>query len=570
MPLTPAEYEKIWQERLAAVPDERRDMDRQLTAHVQDEGAIRSLTPMLPQGMGEAMEWYTRIAKATELANRVSRPEIGADRKALFSDPTIRWTEIPGTLPRLNRVQPNLLRAMAVQDPLIQSILQNKKNRMIRHAKLVRGGIQAALEGAEGFDFYPTYKPRHEALTEQEEAERLALAQFVLDSGDRPRFAYDGRPNRDDLSRESFAQMLAIWVEQRYVLDAVAIEIVRTRNKRRISGLYAVDGGSIVRTDPASWPYQDTPESKANPQARYAQVFQNRIYTTFGSDDLYYHYANPRDALGMRGYGISETEMSIKLTTGILNVLTTNNALFDRNALPPGMLLLFGQINSNQLSEWQAEWDAYRLGAGGQWGLPALNIRDPQGKVDYLRLDGAPSEMVFSSYVSFLGAIRCAIFGVDASEMNLSSFGGNNSNLSSGKDLSTRAQETRIRSFLPDMQRVETMYNEILGPATGGRWQFGFTGLIKEEPKELWTRLERIATVDELRQVAGLKPLTGIVGGSLANSPAISQLALAAIKDGAVDTDGDGALSIKEVADGAKKDKSVPAGTKKEDAPAEK
>lgn len=556
--LTSAEYERIWNERLAAIPDERRDMDAQLQAHVQDQGETRRLSGYMPQGMGEAMEWYTRIAKATELANRVGRAEIGGERRALASDPTMTWTEVPGTLPRIGRVNPVLLRAMAVQDPLIQAILQNKKNRLFRHAKLVRDGIQAMIEGAEGFDVVPTFKPEHEALTEQEERERAALGSFILNSGDRERFTYDGGPNRDDLRRESMSQMLAHWVEQRYVLDAVATEIVRTRNRRRLSGLHVVDGATILATDPASWPYQDIPEAKANPDARYVQVWRGRIYTTFGSDDLYYSYANPRDALGMRGYGISETEMSIKLTTGILNVLTTNNALFDRNALPPGMMLLFGQIGSNQLSEWQAEWDAYRLGAGGQWGLPALNIRDPQGKVEYLRFDGAPNEMVFSSYVGFLGAVRCAIFGVDASEVNLSAFGGNNSNLSGGKGFDSRVEETRNRAFLPDLGRIEVMYNEILTPATSGRWRMRFVGAEKQDPKELRDIFRANASVNEVRRVLlKMPPLDGVEGESLSNNPALAQQKLVSISEGKLDANGNGVPDDKEK-------KPVPAGTKKE------
>lgn len=562
------EYEFNWRNRGRATPDERADMNRQLSDHVRDDSAMRSLIPQMPQGMGEAGEWLNRIAKATELANRTQRPERGTDRRAITSDPTMSWRDIPGLLPKFGRIGPSLLRAMAMQDPLIQGILQNKKARMSRHAKLVRAGIQSAMEGAEGFDFYPTYKDRHEALTPEEEQERQALARFVLDSGDRPRFTGDGSPNRDDLSRESFEQMLAIWVEQRYVLDAVAIEIVRTRNGRRLSGLYAVDGATIARTDPAAWPYLDTPESRDNPRARYAQVYQNRIYTTFGSEDLYYDYANPRDALGQRGYGISETEMSVKLTTGILNVLATNNALFDRNALPPGLLLMFGQINSNQLVEWQAEWDAYRLGAGGQYGLPALNIRDPQGKVDYLRLDGAPSEMVFSAYISFLGAIRCAIFGVDASEMNMSAHGGNNSNLKSGDGFKDRASESRQKSFIPDMQRVERMYNEILGPATGGRWQMAFTGLVKEDPEAIWKRVSMTASYDELRGLNGQKPVGGLLGSLPANNSALSQMILASLKDGAISISKDGAIEMSTIE--KEEEKPVPAGTKKEGAPVKK
>lgn len=531
-PMRYAEFREAFNNRRLAPPDERREMERAVQSHLLDPGATKQMMGNLPGNVNEAGLWLEQIAKATVMHNRTQRPELGTDRRAVFTDPVLQWTDIPGTLPKLNRLHPSINRAMAAQDPLIQSILQNKKNRMVRHSGEARFGLQAAIEGAEGFDIIPLFKERWDELTPAEEAERREIIEFVINSGDAPRFQTNGLPNRDDLSRETFGQMLSIWVEQRYVLDAVAIEMVRTRNGRKLSGLYSVDGGTILRTDDRSWPYQDVPEAIRNPRARYVQAVQNRLYTSFGSNDLYYDYANPRDAIGSRGYGFSETEMSVKLTTGILNVLTTNNAQFDRNAIPPGILLLFGQINSNQLVDWQAEWDAYRLGAGGGFGLPALNIADPQGKVQYLRTDGDPSEMVMSTYINFLAAIRCAIFGVDVGEVNVSAFGGNNSNLSSGKDHQSRVDETRNRSFLPDMKRVANMYNEILSPMLGGRWRFGFTGLIKENPEDIWARNEKISTIDEMRVLNGQKPLGGVVGAALASNPSISQMSTLAAKDG--------------------------------------
>ena len=548
--LTDSEYGKAYPDRNnPGVPaDEQRDIQAALHAHVYDPAAVRALQQNMPQGASEGVQSLVEIGKAIETANRYRRPEQGVPRKTLQFDQLMTWTEVPGTLSRRGRVSPLILRAMADQDPLIQSILQNKINRSNMHTTFVESGIQAMLEGLKGFDIVSTLKKPWDALSEGEERERHAIKDFILNMGDVGRFGEGDKPNRDDLGRESFPQVMSQLVRQRFVIDAIAIEIQRSLNRKKISGLYVVDGASIMRTDPSEWGYLELPESIKNPNARYVQVWRNQIVTSLGSEDLAYYYANPRDAIGQRGYGISETEISMKLTTGILNVLSTNNALFDRSALPPGILTMFGQVNQNQMLEMSQEWDAYRGGAGGQWGFPMINIRDPQGKLQYLRTDGQPSEMVFSAYVNFLAAIRCAIFGVDVNEINVSPFGGNNSGLNSGKDHQSRVDETKNRSHYPFMSMVATIINEIIAPNWGGRWRFTWVGLQQDDPAEMRKVFQANATVDEVRQtLLRMPPIGGIIGGSLSNSPALAQMNLAAIKDGAIDANGDGQINASEV-----------------------
>jgi|GEM_PF-6392625 len=548
MTLSDREFSTMMRDRWVAPAQERADMMAQLAGHVYDESSMRSYAELLPQGASEATDAIMRlqgVTKAIEMENRVRREEKGLTRQALFDDPLYRWTEVPGTLPRLARVPPQMLRRMANDDPIIVSILQIMRNRALRFCKETRGGIQAMMEGAEGFDIVPTFKESWEALTPAEEQERASIVNFILNSGDVGRFTFGARPNREDLRREPMAGMMSHRVHQRYVLDAVAVELEKTRNKRRLSGLYVVDGATIARTDAREWPYGEIPEAIHNPTAAYVQIVRNQPFTTFGSEDLWYEYANPRDAIGLRGYGFSETEMSIKLTTGILNVLTTNNAIFDRGAVPPGILAILGQINQQQMLEFQQEWDRYRLGAGGQWGLPAINIRDPQGKLAYLRTDGNPSEMVFSAYINFLAAIRCATFGVDVQEVNVSAFGGSNSGLNSGKDTQTRIDESKNRAFFPFMDGALVMYNELLKAFWGGRWRMTFVGLIKEDAKSLRETFQRVATVDEVRMVMlKMPPIGGVVGTSLANNPAVSQMTLSALQHGMIVQNEDGGFAV--------------------------
>jgi len=544
--LTDTEFHNLWRARhLTAPQDERAEMDQRLWGHVYDPSRRREFELALPQGMEESAglaHSLARVEKAVRQENRVRRPEQGAKRQSIFDDPLISWANVQGVLPRMGRIPPQLLRSMARQNPIKQGILQIMTNRTLRHAQYVESGVQAMLEGYEGFDLFPTFKEAHVPLTEGERQEKLAIVNFILNSGHIARISVEDDITREDVRRESFEQTLAHQVKQRFILDARSIEMERTRNRRMLSGLYIVDGATMHRTDPREWPYINSPEAKRNPHAAFVQVWRNQIVTSFGSNDFYYDYANPSDEIGQRGYGMSEVEMSIKLTTGILNVLTSNNAIFDRGALPPGILSINGLISNETLDDIRDEWDAYRLGAGGQWGMPVINLRDPQGKVNFLRTDGNPNEMVFREYVNFLAAIDCAVFGVDVTEVNVSTFGGSNASLSSGKDTQTRIDESKNRSFLPWMQRLETTYNEIVMPFYGNRWRFGWVGLQRQDPEALRKVYMQVATVDEVRQtIFRMRPVGGEAGGSLASNPAVSQMLIASSKeDGGGDLNGDG------------------------------
>lgn len=541
----------------AGVPaDERAERQQQLFAHVHDPAAVSEVQRNLGfDGGREAMTTLADVAKA------ITRTQsAGLDRQAtsgqmtLRDDPLLRWTEVPGTVPRAGRVPPQVLRDMAQQDPIIQSILQVMKNRAVRHTKFVASGVQAMLEGAEGFDVVPTFQDPSIPLTAAQMREKMEIVSFIQNSGNAARFTADGVPNREDEGREGFSQLMAHIVNQRFILDAVAIEIQRSLNRKKLTGLYVADGATIARVDKRLWPYGEVPEAALDPGAAFVQVWRNQIVAVIGSNDLLYDYANPRDTIGMRGYGISETEMSMRLTTGILNILTSNNAIFDRGSVPPGILYLLGNMNSNDLTAFQQEWDAYRLGAGGSHQLPALNIRDPQGKIGFLKTNSEITEMQFDKYANFISALRCACFGVDVTEINMSAFGGNNASLNSGKDSQTKIDETKNRAFIPFMMRAQQNLNDIIGPFYGNRWQVSFVGLQKQDTKEMREMFAKVATVDEMRQVIFKMPaIGGIVGSSIANSPALAQMAIAAIKDGAVDSDGDGKLSAKEVVEGSAK-----------------
>ncbi len=542
---------------------EKREIENAWSNHWIDPAQVQSMTPYLPQGPTEASDALMLIGKAIQGQNRMGLQEKGTTRSALYNDPLQRISAVPGTLAKLNRANANILREVATQNPIIVSILNMLKSRLGRYCRPVRDGLEAMLKGVEGFDVWPRGRNRWDELSVKEEATREEIINFLLNSGDLGRLEGQGIANRETLRREPLKRMAHMYVEERYILDAYALEIEYTRNRSKLSGLYLVDGATILRTDSREWPYGRAPFSADNPDAAFVQVFNNQVVATFGSDDMMYEYANPRAALGYQGYGFSETEMTLRLTTGILNVMTTNNAMFDRSAIPPGILALTGNINTKNLVEFQQEWDAYRTGAGSQYGLPVVNLRDPQSKISFVQTSGMPSDMTNSTYISFLAAVTCATFGVDVTEINSSPFGGNNSALNSGKDTQTRLDEGKNKTVPPMVEGFFAPYQELVKMNWPG-WEVTPVGLRREDTEKLTQIFLASATVDEVRQVKlGMPKLGGVIGAALHSNSAISQMMIASMGHGNIDANGNGVPDGQE--QGKDKDKTKEKGHLKTD-----
>lgn len=544
---TDREYLDAWDVARRGPRLERQDAEQLLFRHVQDGPLAAEYARSLPQSMEDANSLAYALKKAVAPANRlgVGVPQgeaTGGRRQGLYVNPNMSWYNLPGLRPRQGELPPFILRDLGRQNPVFRAALQILKARLQRHLRPMQMSPRALLMGFEGFDIVRKDRPDYEELSPADQQRRQQLVDFFQNSGDTPRFS--GRAeNREDLERESLRQVGNLMVEQRYVLDATAVERQLSRNGRRISGYYVMPGETIQRVNPEEWNEKNTPEALVNPTARFAQVIDQQIYTSYGSHDLFYDYTNGSDELNGRGYGMSEVEMSHRISVGILNVLTSNNAIFDRNAIPPIIMQLRGQVSNAQLNEMVEEWNAFRLGAGGEWGLPFFNIKDTKGGLEPIHLKSQPSEMIMHQYAALMIAITASIIGLDASELNATAFGGSASNLGGANGAATKLEDSRNRAFLPMLDRIEENFNLIGSEELGDEWEFRFLGKNRLETELLMKTFRGNMTVDEVRtSLLGLPPLGGLQGGALSENAANSQMALAALKDGMAVMDEQGRL----------------------------
>lgn len=538
---------------------ERSQAEAMLFGHFADSSRASELSGALPQSMGEASALAVALEKAVAMHNRPHGAEgpSGSGHRTLYRNPNVLWSDLKGVRPRRGQLPPEMLLEMSRSNPIYRAALQILNMRLQRHLKPMRMSPRALLTGMEGYDLRPAGKPDYEELTPAEEARRLELVSFFRFSGDLGRF--EGRAvNSEDLEREPLRQVGSMYVNARFGLDQFVVERELTRNGRSLSGYYVLPGETIHRVDPVEWALLEHPEAVANPTARFVQVIDSQIVTSYGSADLLFDYVNAMGDLDNRGYGMSEAEMTYRLSVGMLNVLSSNNAIFDRNAIPPVILQLRGNVSNAQLTEMSEEWSAFQSGAGGRWGFPFFNIKDTKGGLEAVQLKSQPSDMVMSDYSSLMIALTASTIGLDAGELNAAAFGGSASNLGGGSSTEARLEDSRNRAFLPMLDRFEESLNLLAQEELDG-WELKFLGRNKMDEKLLWDSFQRNMTVDEVRtSLLGLPPLGGLQGGALSNNSAVSQMSLASLKSGAATMDGEGRLVISEAGEEVRGEDKVP------------
>lgn len=539
MPLTDREVEQAQATaRLAILPAERTEAQGQVLEHFRDDGLARRFGEVLPQGVAQGQAWSQAFERALRLnrgtvGQRPDAPRRPGGRETVDFDPFGRPAEVPGLRPRGTKFPGAVLREMGRQNPIASSCIAHYRNKTLAFADPVNRNHRAILNQEEGFDIVLRDRPLHQELSDDDKRERRAIIDFVLLSGDAPRFHEDPRATSAFLRRDPYDAYLARLVNDRFVEDAIAIELQRSRNGRRLRGYYRVDPDSVWHVTPEGDPGWQ-PGQIRNPRAVFAQAYNRQIVTELDANQLYYARSNPRLELGAGDYGMSEVESTFKLAVGMLNILTMTNAHFDRAALPEGFLVLSGYFNEEALTYLRDEYAAYRMDPGGGFGLPILSFRDPQAKASFLETSRGPKDLEHSLYANLLIALTCAQFGTDVQDINASPVGGNNAGLSSGKNHKEREEGSRGRGFRPWMKKVARIQNDILAPVLGEKWVFVLHGLERYDPAWLAEVYTATHTLDEIRSSFFDSPaLGGYVGGVPAQNPAVSQLALAAAKDGA-------------------------------------
>lgn len=399
------------------------------------------------------------------------------------------------------------LRAMVEQTPILNAVVFTRVRQIQRFCR-----VSDKNSDAPGFEIRHIDK-NHELGDDESDSIEL-LNRFIMNCG------WEFKPRRRKaLKRDSFAQFMAKIARDTLTLDSVGIETEWKRNKALgMDGFYAVDGGSIRLCTEQGYEGDD--------EIFALQVVQGRISTAYTYEDLIYEPRNPRTDVRVCGYGLSETELLIRVVTGFLNAMTFNIKGFDQNAIPKGMLHLTGNYNEQDIAAFKRYWNSMVKGVNNAWALPVMVSKDQESKAAFEKFGVEFDEMYFAKWMTFLTSIICAIYGMSPSEINFDSFTGGSTSALSGSDTAEKLAASKDSGLRPVLSYFENLLTDYIVGDFSDKYVFRWTGLDPQDVDKKHEVRKLVSTVNEMRAQEGMDPIDGLMGDAPTN-PALMQVYMA-------------------------------------------
>lgn len=400
------------------------------------------------------------------------------------------WFERPG------QFSFDAMRNMVEQTPILNAVIMTRQRQVARFCRPQKGG--------KGPGFKIASKEKVENVDENEQQSMKLLEQFIMNCG------WETRPRqRMRLKRDNFPNFMAKLVRDSLTMDSMAIETEWKRDKSLgIDGLYAVDGATIRLCSEEGYKGED--------EIFALQVVQGQIRSAYTYDDLIYVPRNPRTDVIAGGYGLAETELLIRVVTGFLNAFTYNTKFFDSNAIPKGVLNLYGNYSDEDITAFKRYWNGMVKGVNNAWTLPVMVSKDAESAAKFEQFGVEVNEIMFAKWMTFLGSIICAIYGIAPDEINFESFTTGTSSLS-GNDTEEKLSFSKDKGLRPLLSYLEGTMSEYVIGEFSDKYELQFTGLDEEDEKTVFERKKLIMTVNEMRAEDGMEKADGKWGDAPLN-----------------------------------------------------
>lgn len=389
----------------------------------------------------------------------------------------------------------DMLRAMVEQTPILNAVIMTRQRQVQRFCQVQESG--------EGPGFVIRHRDRNHEPDETERRSMDLLQGFFDNCG------WETNPRRRKrLKRDSFSQFMSKAVRDSLTLDSCAIETEWKNDKRLgIDGIYVVDGGTIRLCTEHGYEGDD--------EIFALQVVQGVVRTAYTYDDLIYEPRNPRSDVLSCGYGISETELLVKVVTGWLNAMTFNTKFFDSNSIPKGMLHLSGDYSKSDLDAFKRYWNAMVRGINNAWTLPVMVSKDQESRAAFEKFGVDVNEMMFAKWMTFLTSIICAIYGMSPEEINAEGFSAGKSTLS-GSDTSEKLADSKDKGLRPLLSYFQNLFTDYVVKDFSDKYVFRWTGLDDDQEKK-WEAKKLAYTWNEIRAEQDLEPIEGPAGDAPLN-----------------------------------------------------
>lgn len=465
----------------AAPQDERQDAMRE----AQQDAMPSSVTDMLPlvefiSRQQEEQEFYKSLRKPNVIpfpsqAMQNRRPGM---QSVWLDDRQIQM--LGDYYEKPSAMSFDMMRQMVDQTPILSAVVMTRIRQVKRFCR--------ASDSGKGPGFQIRLKNQASNKLQKEEQHSIELLQgFFTNCG------WESNPRqRARLKRDNFSNFMSKLVRDSLVLDSSPIETEFKRDRSLgLDGFYAVDGATIRLCNEEG--YQGDDELFA------LQVVQGNLRAAYTYDDLIYVPRNPRTDVLTGGYGMSETELLVKVVTGFLNAMTYNLKYFDSNAIPKGLLHLSGDYSSDDISSFKRYWNSMVRGINNAWTLPVMVSKNQESKASFENFGVDVNEIMFAKWMTFLTSIICAIYGIAPDEINFESFTAGTSSLS-GSDTEEKLVNSKDKGLRPLLSHFEDIFSDYIVSDFSDKYVFRWTGLDEKDEKQLWTEESSLLTVNEARK----------------------------------------------------------------------
>lgn len=373
----------------------------------------------------------------------------------------------------------DMMRQMVDQTPILSAVVMTRIRQVKRFCRVPEGG--------KGPGFQIRLKNQASNKLQKDEQQSIDLLQnFFTNCG------WESNPrHRARLKRDNFSNFMSKIVRDSLVLDSAPIETEFKRDRSLgLDGFYAVDGATIRLCNEEGY--------RGDDEIFALQVVQGNLRAAYTYDDLIYVPRNPRTDVLAGGYGMSETELLVKVVTGFLNAMTYNLKYFDSNAIPKGLLHLSGDYSNDDISSFKRYWNSMVRGINNAWTLPVMVSKNQESKASFENFGVDVNEIMFAKWMTFLTSIICAIYGIAPDEINFESFTAGTSSLS-GSDTEEKLINSKDKGLRPLLSHFEDLFSDYIVSEFSDKYVFRWSGLDEKDEKQLWDEEKTLLTVNEAR-----------------------------------------------------------------------
>lgn len=235
----------------------------------------------------------------------------------------------------------------------------------------------------------------------------------------------------------------------------------------------------------------------------------------FTRDQLTFYRRNVRESIEALGYGYSEIEIAIRLIQGFQNAMDFNISTFDRNAIPPGILVMSGEtVTQKQLDLLNRMWSNLKKGVTKAWTLPVIGLAGKDSKLELMSLNDVKGmEVYYQDFMNMVIGAFCTIYRFPVRRLGYRISG-------KGKDTEPLPDSGSAQvgdddpGLAPLLMHIENIVNEYL---IWSRWpdlKFVFNAKSPIEDARAYEALRLSRTWGEARAEAGLPPLEDLAEDS--------------------------------------------------------